>query len=64
MNNTKRALELKERLWGLGVRACLDEEKMGEVVKEEDEEINSDSIDGEQISVKKMKTKGRIICIK
>lgn len=55
---------MKERLWGLGVRACLDEEKMGEVVKEEDEEINSDSIDGEQISVKKMKTKGRIICIK
>lgn len=48
MSNANRALELKERVWGLGIRACLDGEKMGEFVKEEEEEINSDSIDGEQ----------------
>lgn len=54
MSNAIRAVELKKRFWGLGMRACLDGEKMGEVVKEEEEgfeeESNSDdSIDGQTV---------------
>lgn len=54
VSNAIRAVELKKRFWGLGMRACLDGEKMGEVVKEEEEgfeeESNSDdSIDGQTV---------------
>lgn len=62
MSNAEGAVELrgeKVRFWGLGIRACLDGEKMREVEnEEEEEESNSDSIDGQTVSVWKMKLKG------
>lgn len=46
MSNAERAVELrgeKVRFWGLGIRVCLDGDKMGEVENGEEEEVEEES---------------------
>lgn len=68
MSNDERQVELmreKVRFWGLGIRECLDGEKMEEVVKEEEEEeeATSDSIDGQLEDEDEGQNVAKCLCI-